>query len=142
MKASPLHNAILQGFPRRWSRRSGLGTLAIVWIAVTPALEPVAEPPRLAPLVPFPDSKDFFQRLFGEETEQDQQKLRAIEISGRQKREYGASAVRAYLDHLKRQGIRIVSRGKDMDYLRDLIETIRPLMSSPQRYPSIKVYLA
>lgn len=126
----------------RWPRRSGLGTLAIVWIALTPTLGPAAEPPHPAPIVPFPNPEDFFQRLFGEETEQDQETLNAIEISPKREREYGTSALRAYLDHLKRQGIRVVSRGKDVDYLRDLIETIRPLMVNPQRYPSIKVYLA
>jgi predicted Zn-dependent protease len=126
----------------RRSRRSGLGMLAIVWIAVTPALAPAAEPPRPPPIVPFPGPGDFFQRLFGEETEEDRKKLEAIEISPKREQEYGASAVRAYLDHLKRQGIRVVSRGKDVAYVRDLIETIRPLMSNPQRYPSIKVYLA
>jgi predicted Zn-dependent protease len=115
--------------------------LAILWIALAPMLLPAAEPPP-PPFMPFPDPEDFFQRLFGEETEEDQQKLAAIEISPKREREYGASAVRAYLDHLRRQGIRVVSRGKDVNYLGDLVETIRPLMSDPQRYPSIKVYLA
>ena len=127
---------------KRWPRRNGFGTLTIVWIGMMPALGRAAEAPRPPPIVPFPNPEDFFQRLFGGETEQDQQRLNAIEISPRQEREYGASAVRTYLDHLKRQGIRVVSRGKDVDYLRDLVETIRPLMSNPQRYPSIKVYLA
>ena len=92
--------------------------------------------------MPFPDPQDFFQRLFGEETEEDRKKLEAIEISPKRERQYGAGAVRAYFDHLKRSGTRVVSRGKDVNYLRDLVETIRPLMSNPQRYPSIKVYLA
>jgi predicted Zn-dependent protease len=115
--------------------------LAIIWIGLAPTLGPAAAPPP-PPIVPFADPGDFFQRLFGEETEEDRKKLEAIEISPKRERQYGASVVRAYLDHLKRQGIRVVSRGRDVAYVRDLIETIRPLMSAPQRYPSIKVYLA
>jgi predicted Zn-dependent protease len=132
----------MAGSSTRRSTRIRLCTLAIVWIALVPTLVRAAEPPRLGPIMPFPNPEDFFQRLFGEETQEDQQRLGAIEISPKLERKYGTSALRAYLDHLKRQGIRVVSRGKDVDYVRDVIETIRPLMSNPQRYPSIQVYLA
>ena len=74
----------------RWSRRSGLGTLTTVWIAMMPPLGRAAEPPRPPPIVPFPNPEDFFQRLFGEETEEDRKKLEAIEISPKREREYGA----------------------------------------------------
>ncbi len=63
---------------KRWRQRIGLGLPAIVWIAFLPALVLAAEAPRPGPMAPFPSPEDFFQRLFGGETEQDRQALEQI----------------------------------------------------------------
>ncbi len=89
-----------------------------------------------------PDFQEMFNRLFGQEREEDKKALAKIEVSLREEQQVGETAVRAYLAHLKGRGIRAVTRGKDVDYLRALVETIRPLMKNPKRYPRIRIYLA
>ena len=51
-------------------------------------------------------------------------------------------AVRANLAEMKRIDVRVVSRGKDVNYLHDLVEAIRPHMRNARRYHSINIYLA
>jgi beta-barrel assembly-enhancing protease len=46
------------------------------------------------------------------------------------------------LQYLKEQKIAVVSKGKDVDYLRRLVETIRPLMTQSARYKQITIYVA
>jgi predicted Zn-dependent protease len=103
---------------------------------------PAAEPRRVAADQAFADPKMIFERLFGEEREEDQQALAGIEVSLREERQMGERAVRAYLEQLEQQKIRVVTRGKDVEYLRGLVETIRPLMTNSKRYRQIDVYLA
>ena len=112
---------------------------ATCWSASTLA---AAEPLPVAADEAFPDPQEMFDRLFGKEREEDKKALAEIEVSRREERQMGERAVRAYLAQLKRQKIRVVARGKDVDYLRGLVETIRPLMTNSKRYPRIQVYLA
>jgi predicted Zn-dependent protease len=90
----------------------------------------------------FPDPQTFFERLFGPQRDEDRQALAAIEISPQEERQMGEWAVTAYLEYLKQQKIRVVTRGRDVEYLRALVETIRPLLTNSKRYPRINVYLA
>jgi predicted Zn-dependent protease len=91
---------------------------------------------------PFADPQRMFDWLFGEETEEDRKALAAIEVSAKEERQMGEAAVQAYLSQLRQQGIRVISRGPEVGYLRDLVRTIHPLMQDRQRYPVITVYLA
>jgi predicted Zn-dependent protease len=95
-----------------------------------------AQPPPAA------DPQAILERLFGQDREEDKQALAKIEVSVREERQMGETAVRAYLEHLRRQKIRVVTRGRDVEYLRELVERIRRLMKNGQRYPRIRVYLA
>jgi len=88
------------------------------------------------------DAADFLQRLFGEDAPQDADAVAGVEISVREEREYGDQAAEAYLRSLKREGIRVVNRGRDVAYLRKLVEAIRPQMRNADRYERIRVYLA
>jgi predicted Zn-dependent protease len=83
-----------------------------------------------------------FDQLWGNPTEEQEKMLAQIEVSAARERRIGDQAVRAYLASLESQGIRAVSRGRDVEYLRDLVQIIHPLMRNTQRYPAIKVYLA
>ena len=89
-----------------------------------------------------PDPQAILDRLFGEARDEDRQALAEIEISPQEERQRGEEVVRTYLAELKRQRIRVVARGRDVDYLRALVETIRPLMEQSKRYPRIGIYLA
>lgn len=91
---------------------------------------------------PFADPQAMFDRFFGQPTEEEKRELAKIEVSAKEEREAGNTAVRAYLEHLGRSGTRVDSRGRDVAYLRALVELLRPQMLQRQRYPTIKVYLA
>jgi predicted Zn-dependent protease len=116
--------------------------LAILLVSSLASLASAAEAAGPVSILRFANLQDPFQFLFGKESDQDRERLNQIEISAKVERDYGNRALRAYLDYLKRQGIRVVTRGRDVDYLHDLIQTIRPLLNDPQRYPSITVYVA
>ncbi|MBN2474347.1 MAG: M48 family metalloprotease [Pirellulales bacterium] len=99
------------------------------------------QPPWQEIVDEFADPNQMLQRFFGEATEEDKRALERIEVSARQERRMGQAAVEAYLAELKRRKMRVVTRGKDIDYLRDLVETIHPLMTQQDRYRTITVYL-
>ncbi len=103
---------------------------------------PAAPPQPNAADQGFPDLQQMFERMFGQEREEDRKALAKIEVSVREERQMGETAVGSYLEHLKNHKIRVVSRGRDVDYLRGLVEKIRRLMTNSRRYPRIKVYVA
>lgn len=117
--------------------------LLLVFLAAgVPSPAVAAEPGRRAPEFPFADPAAMFDRFFGISPEAQEEALADVKVSVREEKRMGREAVQAYLAHLKRQGVRVVSRGKEVDYLRDLVKTIQPLMSRPERYRDIKIYLA
>ena len=81
-------------------------------------------------------------RLFGADSPEEVKALEAIKISPKEEAELGQAAVQSYLAYLKEQKIRVVSRGKDIDYLRRLVEMLRPSMAQAPRYRQITIYLA
>ncbi len=101
-----------------------------------------AEPPRPGPLDGFADPAEMFQRMFGQPSEEQRKALETIPVSIREETRMGEAAVKAYLADLRRQGVRVVSRGQNVEYLRDLVDTIRPLMKQGRRYPTIRIYVA
>jgi len=120
-----------------------LGAVAFLRISGLPAAEPPVDrgaKPWLE--VPFADPQRFFERLFGQESAEDKRALAGIEISPKEERQFGQEATNAFLADLRRQGIQVVRRGRDVEYLRDLIATIRPLMTNRSRYGTITVCLA
>jgi predicted Zn-dependent protease len=86
--------------------------------------------------------QEMFDRIFGPERKEDKQALARIKVSPQEEQRMGRSAVDSYLAHLKAQRIAVVNRGKDVEYLRRLVERIRPSMKNPRRYPRITVYVA
>lgn len=111
------------------------GTLAV-------ASHVPAQPPVEGGFEDFADPASMMQRFFGPDTPQEEEALSQVEVSARREQAMGQAAVRAYLRQLKQQGIRVVSRGRDVDYLRRLTESIRPRMENAERYPTLKVHLA
>ncbi len=82
------------------------------------------------------------ERPVGAECQADREALAEIAVPIWEERRAGARIVRAYLAHLKYRGIRVTTRGREVDYLRGLVAKIRPLMNDSNRYPGIKVCLA
>ena len=103
--------------------------------------EAVAQGAEPAP-PPWFDPQQMFEQVFGKEGEVDEQVLRKIDVSAKQERLIGRRAVDAYLASLKGRGTRVITRGRDIDYLRRLVDKLQPMMENRTRYPSIQLYLA
>ena len=133
-------------------RRQGIPmTIGRTWLVLTlfsasiagwgPPLE-AAERPALPAGKRLVDPQELMRRMFGEETEADRAALEQVEISREEERKIGQAALQAFLAEMNRQGIRVVSRGREVEYLRDLVEMTKPLMTRRDRYRTISVYLA
>src|SRR5262245_10932988 len=72
----------------------------------------------------------FFEQMFGRSTPEEQESLEKVQISLREEREFGQPQVEAFLAQLKEQGLAVTRKGKDVEYLKRLVETIRPFMSN------------
>ena len=131
----------------------GLGSLVQAVLAAglliaageVPAAAPRApdpQPPAANEAFPFADPEAMFDLLFGETTEEEKRQLAAIRVSPREERETGTAALASYLAHLDRRGIRVMRRGRDVEYLTQLVECVRRQMPDPKPRARIKVCLA
>lgn len=116
--------------------------ILVLGIGCCPTISLAAQPPGQPPAQATPDPTAMLDRFFGLDSQQEEKALAAIKISPKEEEELGRAATRAFLDYLKEQKIRVVTRGKEIDYLRRLVETIRPSMTEADRYRRITVYLA
>lgn len=122
-----------------------LGWAVAVLLALS-AVPMLAKAPQAGDIPSFPKGfggspDEFFEKLFGQPTAEEEQALQSIVIPIKEEREFGQPQVEAFLDGLKQQGLLVVRKGKEVDYLRRLVETIRPFMRDPKRYPKITIYL-
>ena len=105
---------------------------AIAWAAPRPATKP-----------PFADPQKFlnamFEQFLGEGTKDDDQALARVPVSAQEEQRLGMRTAQAYTDELERRKIRVVTRGKDVQYLQELVETIRSQMKNHDRYRKIQV---
>lgn len=83
-----------------------------------------------------------FDQFFGEDSEADREALEKIKISPDDERQLGRQILEAGRAGWKAEGIEILSKGRDVDYLRSLVETLKPYMTNGDRYPSIQVLVA
>lgn len=91
--------------------------------------------------VPF-DFSQMMKGILGEETEADRKVLERIAVPWDEEKKYGGQAASAFLDELAQQGISATDRGADAEYLRQLVNLIRPQMKNAARYKQIKVHVA
>ena len=89
----------------------------------------------------FGSPDEFFEQMFGKSTPEEEQLLESIEISPEEEREFGEPQVEEFLDQLKQQGFKAVRRGKDVEYLKRLVATIRPFMKHAKRYDRLTIYV-
>lgn len=88
------------------------------------------------------DPMAIFDRIFGADTEQAEQALRRVSVSPAEERAVGDRAASAYIRTLATHGIKCTQRGRDVAYLHDLANTIRPLMRQSDRYRRLQIYVA
>ena len=120
--------------------RSLAVTLTLLANAVAPAVAVSQDAAAAQP--PWLDPQRMFEQVFGAEGEVNEQVLRKINVTADEERRIGRQTVDTYLRTLKAQRTRVVTRGRDIEYLRQLVDKIRPMMSDGARYPSIQLYLA
>jgi beta-barrel assembly-enhancing protease len=116
-----------------------LGIVAI--LAAHPALLS-AQSPRRGPEQFMPDPSSILEKFFGGSREEDEKALEKIDVSPKEEEELGRAAVQSFLDYLRQQNIPVASRGKDVDYLKRLVETVRPHMKHAERFRNITLYVA
>lgn len=115
--------------------------LAVCFVVSLAGIGRAAEPRHPPIAIPLADPQKMIDAMFGAETEEDEKALAKVEVSIQEERQMGDDAVTAFLAGARRQKISVVSRGKNIQYLRDLVETIRPLMTDGKRYPNIQIHL-
>ena len=115
-----------------------------VWIFG--ALTIFALPPTVAgqqrQSFPFSDPQKMFEQFFGAAPAEDREKIDKIKIAARNESQIGERASREYIAGLRRKRIKVITRGKDVDYLRKLVALVHPKMKNASRYKTIRVYLA
>ena len=119
--------------------------VAFLVIAGWPACASVADAQEPGDNSPRQDAFEFdkfFDQMFGAQTAEQKQALERIEIPWEEEEQFGRQAAERFLADLRRQGVRVVSRGKDIEYLRSLVETIRTQMRRADRYRRVTVLIA
>ncbi len=103
-------------------------------------------PPDSATIPFFPkgfagNPEEFFEQMFGKSTPEEEESLDKVKIALREEREFGQPQVEGFLTHLKEQGLVVVRKGKDVEYLKRLVETVRPFMRNAKRYDKLTLYV-
>jgi predicted Zn-dependent protease len=86
------------------------------------------------------DSAEFVEMLTGE-SESDRRLLEKTDVTLGEERRLGAQLLELFFGSLEREGIRAVQRGKDVAYVRAIVDEIHPQMQNAQRYRTIRVYV-
>jgi predicted Zn-dependent protease len=83
-----------------------------------------------------------FEKALGEDSELDRQELEKIEVSVKEEQTLGSRILTAGLQSLKESGITVESKGRDVEYVESLVETLKPFMKNKDRYEKIRVMIA
>ncbi|MBW3596065.1 MAG: M48 family metallopeptidase [Planctomycetes bacterium] len=113
----------------------------ILVLAVSLLVAPAAAAQQPRGAFPFADPQAFFNGLFGEETPEERRRLESVKISFEEEKRFGNAAARQYIEHLKQQGAEVTDRGRDVEYLRRLVETVRPQMEKARKYRRLTIYV-
>jgi predicted Zn-dependent protease len=90
----------------------------------------------------FPGNPEaLIDQMFGKATPEEEKMLAEIDVPYSEEREFGRLQVEAYLEQLREQGLRALRKGKDVDYLTELVDTIKPFLKNAGRYKKITIYV-
>ena len=106
---------------------SGGQRVVIAWCLMLSATPLVAQNPLLP--------------LFGEGAAE-QRLLDQIKVSRRQEKQIGQTQFANFRKSLRGRGVRLLVRGRDVEYIRQLVGVLRKQMTHRDRYPNFTVYLA
>ncbi|MEO2021308.1 MAG: hypothetical protein ABGX05_05735, partial [Pirellulaceae bacterium] len=85
-------------------------------------------------------SDQFMVQLLGKPGA-NQKELQGIQVSTADERKVGEHQFQMYRRYLESQKIQLVSQGRDVVYLRQLVARLHPLMQNTRRYRQIRVYV-
>jgi predicted Zn-dependent protease len=97
---------------------------------------------RPFPPPPFGEPQEMLDRIFGADSEAERHELERIEISSEEEEQIGNDAAEAYLDWLRQQRVRLQTKGRDVEYLRALVDVVQPQMVNAERYDDIRIVVA
>lgn len=92
--------------------------------------------------IPFSNPQEFMEKFLGKETAEDRQALENVPISPKDEQRIGSEMLKGYLAELEQRGTPVLQSGKEVEYLRKLVELIRPQLKNHRRYRQIDIYLA
>lgn len=85
------------------------------------------------------ESSRFMPGFFSELPEDERIRLEQVNVGEAEEARYGKQVLDGYLDSVQKHGKEVISRGKDVDYLRQLAATIRPFMKNHQQYRQLDI---
>ncbi len=106
-----------------------------------PVLQGRDHQPPTPPFNPF-SFEPFLERMFGRQPGELEKQLAAVQISAAEEKRFGDQALQAFVAELRQRKIPVVSRGREVNYLRELVAQLRPKMQHAGRYRRITVLLA
>lgn len=128
-----------------WRVAGAICCVASLAIAQDAPKKPAVNPARQIALPldgqAFDDPSKWLEQFLGTR-EEDRKALDAMTVSVDDERRLGKSAVEAYLRQLRNQKIRVVTKGKDVEYLQSLVAELLPFMRNRERYRTIDVLVA
>ncbi len=103
-----------------------------------PGFDP-AQPSEL----PFGDAQKMFDQFFGRggAAEFDEETLAKVEVTEAEEAKLGQQGLDAARQQFAGRGVKLVARGKEVEYLSRLVELVRPRMKHADRYRELHVYL-
>jgi len=90
----------------------------------------------------FANPESLIDGLFGKGTAEERQLLQEVDVPFSEERRLGQASTEQFLHSLKRQGIAVTDRGRNVEYLQQLVATLHPHMTHAKRYRRIQVYVA
>ncbi|MCI0357124.1 MAG: M48 family metallopeptidase [Planctomycetaceae bacterium] len=118
--------------------------------------QPALEPGKLPVLPGFPvfdpaqpgevpnfDPQKMFDQMFGRggAGEFDDEALANVEVTPAEEAKLGKQALDAARQQFASRNVKLVTRGKEVEYLSRLVELVHPLMTNAARYRKLNVYL-
>ncbi len=103
-----------------------------------PGFDP-AQPGEL----PFGDPQKMFDQFFGRggAADLDERALAKVEVTEAEEAKLGKQGLDAARQQFAGRGVKLITRGKEVEYLSRLVELVRPRMKHADRYRELHVYL-
>lgn len=79
---------------------------------------------------------------FGPLSPEEEAELAGVAVSPAEEKRVGDAQAAAYVAGLRRQRMKVAERGRDVAYLRELVDALHPHMEHGARYAAITIYLA